>query len=166
MDRGGNLIIPSFAVGRTQTLLYYFYRLHCEGRLDPDIPIIIDSPLAINATRVFLKNFRDFDEESLKVFGKNGKVPDFPQVHLCETAAESRAPWIIAHISSVSAASLRALRSSILSNSASAMERMSEFIIRMRTAIAMAGSADIPTRKSVRSLEREIFTSRPPLRLS
>ena len=91
MDRGGNLIIPSFAVGRTQTLLYYFYRLHCEGRLDPDIPIIIDSPLAINATRVFLKNFRDFDEESLKVFGKDGKVPDFAQVHLCETAAESRA---------------------------------------------------------------------------
>ena len=36
MDRGGNLIIPSFAVGRTQTLLYYFYRLHQEGRLDPD----------------------------------------------------------------------------------------------------------------------------------
>ena len=91
MDRGGNLIIPSFAVGRTQTLLYYFYRLHCEGRLDPDIPIIIDSPLAINATRVFLKNFRDFDEDSLKVFGKDGKVPDFAQVHLCETAAESRA---------------------------------------------------------------------------
>ena len=91
MDRGGNLIIPSFAVGRTQTLLYYFYRLHCEGRLDPDIPIIIDSPLAINATRVFLKNFRDFDEESLKVFGKEGKVPNFAQVHLCETAAESRA---------------------------------------------------------------------------
>lgn len=91
MDRGGNLIIPSFAVGRTQTLLYYFFRLHREGRLDPDIPIIIDSPLAINATRIFLKNFRDFDEDALKVFGKNGKVPDFPQVRLCETAAESRA---------------------------------------------------------------------------
>lgn len=91
MDRGGNLIIPSFAVGRTQTLLYYFYRLHQEGRLDPDIPIIIDSPLAIAATRVFLKNFRDFDEESLKLFGKSGRVPDFSQVHLCETAAESRA---------------------------------------------------------------------------
>lgn len=91
MDRGGNLIIPSFAVGRTQTLLYYLYRLHQEGRLDPDIPIIIDSPLAIAATRVFLKNFRDFDEESLKLFGKSGRVPDFSQVHLCETAAESRA---------------------------------------------------------------------------
>lgn len=53
MDRGGNLIIPSFAVGRTQTLLYYLYKLWKAGRLDGDIPIIIDSPLAINATRVF-----------------------------------------------------------------------------------------------------------------
>lgn len=53
MDRGGNLIIPSFAVGRTQTLLYYFYNLWKAGRLDSDIPIILDSPLAINATPCF-----------------------------------------------------------------------------------------------------------------
>ena len=91
MDRGGNLIIPSFAVGRTQTLLYYFYRLSKEGRLDPDIPIILDSPLAIAATRVFLKNFQDFDETSIKPFLTSGKIPTFPQVRICETAEESRA---------------------------------------------------------------------------
>ena len=91
MDRGGNLVIPSFAVGRTQTLLYYLYRLWKQERIDGDIPIIIDSPLAINATRVFLRHFEDFDDETIKAFEKTGKVPDFPQVQICETAAESRA---------------------------------------------------------------------------
>ena len=91
MDRGGNLIIPSFAVGRTQTLLYYFYNLWKQGRLDGDIPIIIDSPLAIAATRIFLKNFQDFDDAALALFKKSGKIPRFPQIRLCETAAESRA---------------------------------------------------------------------------
>ena len=91
MDRGGNVIIPSFAVGRTQTLLYYFYNLWKEGRLDDDIPIIIDSPLAIQATRVFLKNYEEFDEETIAFFGHEGMIPAFPQVRIAETAAESRA---------------------------------------------------------------------------
>lgn len=91
MDRGGNLVIPAFAVGRTQTLLYYFYRLWKQGRLDSDIPIIIDSPLAIAATRIFMQNIQDFDEESKRIFEESGKVPTFPQVRICETAAESRA---------------------------------------------------------------------------
>ena len=59
--------------------------------MDGDIPIIIDSPLAIAATRVFLKNFQDFDEDALALFKKSGKIPRFPQVRVCETAAESRA---------------------------------------------------------------------------
>lgn len=91
MDRGGNVIIPSFAVGRTQTLLYYFYQLWKEGRLDGDIPIIIDSPLAIQATRVFLNNYENFDEETIAFFGKNGTIPSFPQVRIAESAADSRA---------------------------------------------------------------------------
>ena len=91
MDRGGNVIIPSFAVGRTQTLLYYFYNLWKAGRLDGDIPIVIDSPLAISATRIFMKNFQDFDEETIKIFGSSGKLIDFPQVRICETPEESRA---------------------------------------------------------------------------
>ncbi|MBQ1808292.1 MAG: MBL fold metallo-hydrolase, partial [Selenomonas sp.] len=91
MDRGGNVIIPSFAVGRTQTLLYYFYNLWKQGRLDGDIPIILDSPLAINATRIFLKNFQDFDEEAIKMFGDNEKLVEFPQLRICKTPEESRA---------------------------------------------------------------------------
>ena len=91
MDRGGNLIIPSFAVGRTQTLLYYFYKLWQEGRLDHDIPIILDSPLAIAATRVFMKNAQEFDDEAIELMQKAGSIPQFPQVHICESAADSRA---------------------------------------------------------------------------
>ncbi len=90
MDRGGNVIIPSFAVGRTQTLLYYFYTLWKAGRLDGDIPIILDSPLAIKATRVFLKNFQDFDEETIALFAKEHSTIRFPQLKISETAAESR----------------------------------------------------------------------------
>ncbi len=91
MDRGGNLVIPAFAVGRTQTLLYYFYKLWKAGRLDSDIPIILDSPLAIAATRVFLQNMHVFDEETMRLLDNEGKIPQFPQLHICETAAESRA---------------------------------------------------------------------------
>lgn len=90
MDRGGNLIIPSFAVGRTQTLLYDFYKLWKAGRID-DVPIIIDSPLAIAATRVFVKNSQEFDEEALELLKSNGKLPQMPQLRVCETAAESKA---------------------------------------------------------------------------
>lgn len=90
MDRGGNLVIPAFAVGRTQTLLYYFYKLWKAGRLDGDIPIILDSPLAIAATRVFLQNMHVFDEESIQLLEHGAKVLNFPQLHICETAAESR----------------------------------------------------------------------------
>ena len=89
MDRGGNLIIPAFAVGRTQTLLYHLYNLHKAGRLDNDIPIILDSPLAIAATRVFMENSHEFDEEAVKLL-QNGKIPDFPQLKIFASAVESR----------------------------------------------------------------------------
>ena len=90
MDRGGNLIIPSFAVGRTQTLLYYFYKLWKAGRID-DVPIVLDSPLAIAATRIFLRNSQDFDEEAIELLKKSGSIPQMPHLRICETAAQSKA---------------------------------------------------------------------------
>ena len=90
MDRGGNLIIPAFAVGRTQTLLYYFYKLWKAGRID-DVPIILDSPLAIAATRIFVENSQDFDEEAIELLNREGKLPQMPQLRICKTAAESQA---------------------------------------------------------------------------
>lgn len=53
--RGGVVLIPAFAVGRTQTLLYLLYRLKKEGRI-PDLPIFVDSPMAASAIRIFAEH--------------------------------------------------------------------------------------------------------------
>ena len=90
MERGGNLIIPSFAVGRTQTLLYYFYKLWKAGRIE-DVPIILDSPLAIAATRIFIHNTQEFDDEALGLLLEHGSMPQMPQLKISETAEESKA---------------------------------------------------------------------------
>ncbi len=90
MERGGNLIIPSFAVGRTQTLLYYFYKLWKAGRID-DVPIILDSPLAIAATRIFIHNTQEFDDEAMGLLLEHGSMPQMPQLKIAETSAESKA---------------------------------------------------------------------------
>jgi metallo-beta-lactamase family protein len=54
--RGGTVVVPAFAVGRAQTLLYYLWQLRCAGRL-PDVPVYLDSPMAINASDL-LGNYR------------------------------------------------------------------------------------------------------------
>ena len=91
MERGGNLIIPSFAVGRTQTLLYYFYKMWKAGRME-EVPIILDSPLAIAATRIFVRNTQEFDEEAVDLLVKQGHgMPQMPHLRVCETSEESRA---------------------------------------------------------------------------
>ncbi len=89
-DRGGKLIIPAFAVGRTQKMLYYIYRLWKNKRIE-GIPVIIDSPLAIAATRVFAANVQEYDEETLALLEKNGTLPQMPQLKVCETPQQSRA---------------------------------------------------------------------------
>lgn len=56
--RGGTIIIPSFAVGRSQSLLFHIHRLRVAQRI-PEIPVFLDSPMAINATEIFRKNLDD-----------------------------------------------------------------------------------------------------------
>lgn len=56
--KGGSVIIPSFAVGRAQTILYYLYKLKQSNSI-PDIPIYLDSPMAINATKLLCKHDKD-----------------------------------------------------------------------------------------------------------
>ncbi|MEN6462503.1 MAG: MBL fold metallo-hydrolase [Syntrophomonas sp.] len=64
MRKGGNLIIPSFAVERTQDLLYDLNIMQKQGDLYPGIDIYIDSPLAIAATQIFQKSIEDYDQET------------------------------------------------------------------------------------------------------
>ncbi len=67
MKRGGNLVIPSFAVERTQDLLYDLSVLQAQGQLDPSIDIYIDSPLAIAATEIFMKSTAYYDQETMRM---------------------------------------------------------------------------------------------------
>jgi metallo-beta-lactamase family protein len=64
VDRGGKVIVPSFAVGRTQELVYCLHRLIDSGDI-PRIPVVVDSPLAVNATDIFRAHPECFDEETL-----------------------------------------------------------------------------------------------------
>jgi metallo-beta-lactamase family protein len=64
VERGGKVIIPAFAVGRTQTLVYYLHQMIEHGDI-PHIPVFVDSPLAINVTDIFRAHPECFDAEAL-----------------------------------------------------------------------------------------------------
>lgn len=72
--RGGNVIIPAFAVGRVQDLLYGLHRLIHAGELDPT-RIIVDSPLAANATEIFCNHLESLDEEAQRFASIVGDCP-------------------------------------------------------------------------------------------
>lgn len=65
-ERGGKLIIPAFAVGRTQLLVYYLRELEDEGRI-PVLPVAVDSPMGVEATRLYLKHHEDHDLDMQRV---------------------------------------------------------------------------------------------------
>ena len=73
-DRKGKIIIPAFAVGRTQLLVYVLHKLFDQNRI-PEIPIYVDSPLAVNATKVFKDHPECFDRETNRIFLESGDDP-------------------------------------------------------------------------------------------
>jgi len=85
IKKGGKLLIPSFAIERTQEILYAFNKLIHEKRF-PKIPVFLDSPLAIRATEVFKKHIEDYDQEARHKY-KN--IFDFPQLKYLLTAQQS-----------------------------------------------------------------------------
>jgi len=88
--RGGMLIIPSFAVGRTQTLLYLLRDMRLRG-LIPDLPIFVDSPMAQRVTDVFCRHIDIFDEEAKAVFNKTGVCPILsPNMQFVQSKEESQ----------------------------------------------------------------------------
>jgi metallo-beta-lactamase family protein len=89
MQKGGNLIIPSFAVERTQDLLYDLHLLHRSGELDPTIDIYIDSPLAIAATQIFQKSIEDYDAETRSLLDDGSHPLSLPNLKFSRTQEES-----------------------------------------------------------------------------
>jgi len=73
VSRGGKIIIPSFALERTQEIVYYLNGLF-NDEMVPKIPVIVDSPLAVNLTEVFFNHPECYDEEMYEAF-KNGEDP-------------------------------------------------------------------------------------------
>lgn len=94
LGRGGNLIIPSFAVGRTQELLYYIRKIKANGLCNgiDDFDVYLDSPLAVEATGIFNQNMEDcFDEEAMDLV-KHGTNPiSFKGLKLSVTGNDSKA---------------------------------------------------------------------------
>lgn len=91
--RGGRILVPAFAVGRTQELLYDLHELAHAGQV-PRLPIFVDSPLAIEATAVFRDNTQDFDadEALVKRFdGRRAEIFDFDLVRFTPSVEESKA---------------------------------------------------------------------------
>lgn len=89
--RGGNVIIPSFALERTQEILYYL-REGVEAEQLPDaMQVFLDSPMAISATNIFSRHPECYDEEACKLF-RNGQDPfNFPGLHFTRETADSMA---------------------------------------------------------------------------
>ncbi len=89
-ERGGNVIIPAFAVGRTQEVLYHLHRLTCEGRLR-HTRVFVDSPMATQATRITRQHLELFDEEARQLVGWHARGENLPYLHFTESAEESMA---------------------------------------------------------------------------
>ncbi len=93
LGRGGNVLIPSFAVGRTQELLYFIREMKQQGLVKsvPDFPVYVDSPLAGEATRIFSGDLHGYlDEEAIEAIQK-GNLFQFPDLCITETSEESKA---------------------------------------------------------------------------
>lgn len=90
--RGGNIVIPSFAVGRTQELLYYIKRLLMKNAVPglENVPVYIDSPLGINATKIYEKCAEGYYDEEAREMAKSGSPFDFPNLRVAVTADESK----------------------------------------------------------------------------
>ena len=94
LGKGGNVVIPSFAVGRTQELLYFIRQIKAEGRIKghENFPVFVDSPLASKSTTIFRENFAEcYDDEALALVQSGRNPLQFPGLHVSETKEESMA---------------------------------------------------------------------------
>jgi metallo-beta-lactamase family protein len=91
--RGGSIVIPAFAIGRTQTFMYYLRQLEDQQKI-PRLPVFVDSPMALSATDLYVKYSEDHDQEFVRVESGNGGKGDplnVHEFHLTRTADQSKA---------------------------------------------------------------------------
>jgi metallo-beta-lactamase family protein len=89
--RGGTVLIPAFAVGRTQHLLFLLHQLRKEGTLASDIPIHVDSPMAIEASRILARHPEAQDDEMRTAEHAGEDLLGMKDVHFASTTEESKA---------------------------------------------------------------------------
>ncbi|MCP4140397.1 MAG: MBL fold metallo-hydrolase [Chloroflexi bacterium] len=91
IERGGKVIIPSFAVGRTQELAVFLHQMIKKGEI-PSVPVYVDSPLAINASQIFNEHPECMDVETLADIRARGHAAlDFKEISYTRSVAESKA---------------------------------------------------------------------------
>lgn len=90
VEAGGNIIIPSFAIGRSQEILYYLRELLDEDRV-PHLPIFFDSPMAIKVTEIVSHFPGLFDEETLQMLRENESPFEFADLHMTRSPEQSKA---------------------------------------------------------------------------
>ena len=91
-DRGGNVVIPSFAVGRTQEMLYFIRQIKAENRVrgHGNFEVYVDSPLASKSTTIFRENYSEcFDQEALDLVRSGQNPLSFPGLRISETKEDS-----------------------------------------------------------------------------
>ena len=94
----GNLVIPAFAVGRTQEILYLFKLIDMYKLLPYQVPVYVDSPMAIKATTVFQnENPDNFDEETHDLIKKGENPLSFPSLHIARDVEESKSINTLPH---------------------------------------------------------------------
>ena len=91
VKRGGSIVVPAFAVGRTQTFMYYLRQLEDQQRI-PRIPVYVDSPMALSATDLYLKYKTEHDADYARLdSGGKGDPLDVHEFHLARSVEESKA---------------------------------------------------------------------------
>ena len=89
-SRGGRIIIPAFAVERSQEIVYTLNRLRQNSQI-PDVPVYVDSPLASRVTEVYRNYPQYYDDEAVKMLNGHQYLFDFPGLRYTETVEESKA---------------------------------------------------------------------------
>ncbi|MEZ6189253.1 MAG: MBL fold metallo-hydrolase [Planctomycetota bacterium] len=89
VDQGGRVVIPAFSVGRTQNLVYYLAELFHEGELDP-LPVYVDSPLAIDASKAYRGHPECYDQETRDLLEDGGKPFGFDLLTYTRSVEQSK----------------------------------------------------------------------------